>query len=156
MPGRRRSATALLAFALGAGAGCQTDWGDEELLGQLASATPQTVRNAMIGSSRRDLGPLDPELLQGLLAEFDEMSPAETIGRSSEWITYCEIQLDVEPDGEFLIRLGTRPSIFGAPVAILRDRRPTNPRIAFYDGASMLAWLEARGLCSAPGESEGT
>ena len=144
----KRLVGAAAALLISVGSGCETRWGNEELHGQISATTPERVATITIESGEEPI-PLPVDLLPGLLAQIRDLTPAKTIGKSSPWSVYCEIGLEVVGEGEFLIRLGTRSSLHGTPVAILRDKTGSGPRIAFYDGENLLAWLTQHGHCSA-------
>ena len=88
-------------------------------------------------------------LVDEFLGRARGLEDATSIGQVSTWKYYCQIEIQtrgVRPP--LLVSIATRESLHGAPIAILEDKVDDKPRMGFYLGGALYAWLEKQGICA--------
>ncbi len=144
-------AAALVAI-IGVAAGCgrwpspfppEPNWGNERIIGAIATLRAEDARVATVDLDRcpRQPAPLKPETVRLLLQRLAGLKAAPTIGMRSQWERWRLITLDFGEKGHLEIFVGTRESLYGAPIVGI-DEGTTTIRGGFYDGKLLWQWLQ--------------
>ncbi len=134
-------------LAVGMLAACmlgESGWGNAAVMAKLSAVTPQDIATATVDLDRcpREPQPFPAGELPELLSRLAKLTPVPTIGYREQWEDWRPLKIDAGRKGHFEIKISTRPSLNGKPVAIIEEGTDV-VRHGFYAADEFWPWFKA-------------